>query len=96
MEALVPLIVQLVAGAIGGNVSGMVLKEKSLGTTINSIAGAIGGVIGAYALSGGMAVDPAAVASSGIDLTNIAGGGIGGLILAAVAGVVKNAMNKSA
>ena len=42
---IVGLIIQLIAGAVGGNVAGAALKEKSLGSTGNSIAGAIGGVI---------------------------------------------------
>jgi uncharacterized membrane protein YeaQ/YmgE (transglycosylase-associated protein family) len=49
METLVPLIVQLVAGAIGGNVAGAV-KSMDLGKLGNTIAGAIGGVGGGQLL----------------------------------------------
>ena len=40
------LIIQLISGAVGGNVAGAAMKEKSLGTVGNSIAGIVGGVGG--------------------------------------------------
>ena len=36
---LLPLVIQLIAGAVGGNVAGAVLKDKSLGALGNTIAG---------------------------------------------------------
>ena len=45
MESLLPIIIQLIAGAIGGNAAGAAMKGKSLGGGGNSIAGAIGGVV---------------------------------------------------
>ncbi|MCA0433667.1 MAG: hypothetical protein LCH46_10395 [Proteobacteria bacterium] len=91
MEQLLPLIIQLVVGAIGGNIGGAALKEKSLGTLGNSIAGAIGGVGGANILGALLGAGQAA-ASNGLDLNNIAGGGVGGIILTVVAALIKNAM----
>jgi uncharacterized membrane protein YeaQ/YmgE (transglycosylase-associated protein family) len=41
------LIVEAVSGAVGGNVAGAVMKDKSLGAIGNSIAGIVGGGIGA-------------------------------------------------
>jgi hypothetical protein len=40
---IVPLIIQLVSGAVGGNVAGGLLKNLNLGTLGNSIAGILGG-----------------------------------------------------
>lgn len=40
------LIIQLVLGAIGGNLGGALLKNLSLGTIGNSIAGIVGGGLG--------------------------------------------------
>ena len=40
------LIVQLVLGALGGNIGGSLFKNLSLGTVGNSIAGMVGGGIG--------------------------------------------------
>ena len=40
---LINLIIQIVAGALGGNAAGAASKDMSLGTAGNTIAGAIGG-----------------------------------------------------
>ena len=40
------LIVEAVSGAVGGNVAGATMKDKSLGAVGNSIAGILGGGIG--------------------------------------------------
>jgi len=96
MESYLPLIIQLVAGVIGGNAAGSAMKDRSLGTTGNSIAGAVGGgIVGQLlqALMAGGAMDGAA-AASGLDLgslvTDIVGGGAGGAILTAVLGLLMN------
>ncbi|SRR5690349_21045697 len=96
METLLPLIIQVVAGLIGGNAAGAALKEKSLGTTGNSIAGGIGGLILGQilqAVMGGGAGD-AATAAAGMDIgkivTDLIGGGAGGAILTAIVGMLKN------
>src|SRR5262245_19524042 len=48
---LINLIVQLIAGAIGGNAEGNALKDYDLGTLGNTISGGIGGVAGGTVLS---------------------------------------------
>jgi hypothetical protein len=99
------IIIQLIAGAIGGNAAGKAMKDYSLGTTGNSIAGVIGGVIGGQILErlfGGAApavADAAAAASSGMDIgaiiQSLAGGGIGGAVLMIIAGLIKKQMAKA-
>ena len=96
METLLPLILQVVAGLIGGNAAGAALKERSLGTTGNSIAGGVGGIILGQilqAVMGGAAPD-AGAAMAGMDIgkivTDIVGGGAGGAILTAIIGMLKN------
>lgn len=92
----VTLIIQLISGALGGNVAGGLLKNLSLGTVGNSLAGIVGGGIGGQILTslfhlgqvGGGPLDPVAI------LTQIAGGGAGGGILMAVIGAIRSAMNK--
>ncbi|KPP90610.1 MAG: hypothetical protein HLUCCA08_14770 [Rhodobacteraceae bacterium HLUCCA08] len=95
------IIIQLIAGAIGGTGAGAALKNLSLGTAGNAIAGAVGGIGGGQLLGmltgGGAteAVAAAAEAAGGADgigaiLTDVAGGGVGGGIVMAVVGVVKN------
>jgi uncharacterized membrane protein YeaQ/YmgE (transglycosylase-associated protein family) len=44
------IIIQIIAGAIGGNAAGKAMKDYDLGTTGNSIAGVVGGVIGGQIL----------------------------------------------
>ena len=80
----------------GGNAAGKALPKFSLGTTGNSIAGAIGGVILAQIIQRvtGTAVAPDAAAASGMDIGTIIKfiitSGIGGGLLAAVVGMIKN------
>jgi len=40
------LLVSLISGAVGGNVAGAAMQDKSLGTLGNSLAGIFGGGIG--------------------------------------------------
>jgi hypothetical protein len=67
------------------------MKEKSLGTVGNSIAGILGGGLGGMILQSIMG---SAATGGSLDLTtilsNVAGGGVGGAILMAVVGIIKN------
>ncbi|MGE3313952.1 MAG: hypothetical protein AB7O26_02470 [Planctomycetaceae bacterium] len=96
MENIVGLIISLVSGAVGGNVAGAAMKDKSLGTAGNSIAGILGGGIGGFLLQM-LGLAPAAAGS--LDLTqilsNVAGGGVGGAVLLAIVSIIKNNMSKS-
>ena len=93
------LIIGLISGAVGGNAAGGLLKNLNQGTLINSISGIVGGGLGGTILSmmgaGGMAD---AAASGGIDIgsivSQVAGGGVGGGVVLAIVGVVRNMMNK--
>lgn len=40
------LLVNLIAGAVGGNLAGMLAKNKSLGPLLNTILGLVGGGLG--------------------------------------------------
>ena len=44
------LIIQLILGTVGGNIGGVLFKNISLGALGNSIAGIIGGGLGAQVL----------------------------------------------
>ena len=50
---IVSLIIQVISGAVGGNVAGAAMKESSLGTLGNSIAGIVGGGVGGTILQMG-------------------------------------------
>ena len=51
---LINLIIQLIAGALGGNAAGATMKNLDLGTLGNTIAGALGGA-GGGTVGGGVA-----------------------------------------
>ena len=99
---LINLIVSLLSGAAGGNVAGAILKNISLGTLWNSVAGIVGGGLGGKLL-GILVPSLGAVAASktggsGIDIGAIigqlAGGGVGGGVLMAIIGFVRSMMAK--
>lgn len=48
------LLIQLVAGAVGGNVAGLLNRARSLGPIVNTILGAVGGVGGGQLLGGSL------------------------------------------
>jgi len=93
--AIINLIIQLIAGAAGGNAAGAALKDYDLGKLGNTIAGAVGGVGGGQILQ---ALIPmlAGAAGGGVDLGAIVGqavgGGVAGAILTFIVGLVKNMM----
>ena len=88
------LIIEAVSGAVDGNVAGAAMKEKSLGSVGNSIAGIVGGGIGGTILQ--MVMGSAATGGGGMDLqsilANVGGGGVGGAILMAIIGIIKDKM----
>jgi len=44
------LLINLAIGAVGGNLAGMLLKDKSLGVLWNSVVGILGGGLGYFLL----------------------------------------------
>ena len=95
---IVGLVIQLIAGGVGGNIAGSALKQYDLGAVGNTIAGVIGGGVGAQiigALLGGGAGATAA-GTGGLDIGSIIGqiasGGVGGGILMVIVGLIKQAM----
>jgi hypothetical protein len=94
MGNLVPLIIQLVSGALGGNAAGALLKKLSLGGLLNSLLGILGGGLGGQLLK----LLGVATAGGGTDLggilASIAGGGVGGGVLMAIVGAIKKAFTK--
>jgi uncharacterized membrane protein YeaQ/YmgE (transglycosylase-associated protein family) len=95
MQNTVNLIIQLVSGALGGNLAGGLLKKLSLGAALNSILGIAGGGLGGQLLNslgfgdtGGPGTDVWSVVG------NILGGGVGGGLLMAVVGAIRKAFRK--
>ena len=88
---LIDLIIQIIAGVIGGHAAGAALKNWTLGAIGNIIAGAVGGIVGVQLLQ---QVIPALANTAGnVDIGSlvgqIIGGGAGGAILTVLAGVTK-------
>jgi hypothetical protein len=90
---LTALIIQLIAGALGGNAAGNLSKDVNLGSLGNTIAGALGGGLGGQILNAALGLGGTA-AVSGMDFSAIvssfATGGISGGITALVLGFIKS------
>ena len=93
---IVGLIIQLIAGGVGGNIAGSALKQYDLGTVGNTIAGVVGGGVGAqiigHLLGGGADVAGAGGLDIGSIIGQIASGGVGGGILMVIVGLIKQAI----
>ena len=89
------IIIQLIAGAVGGYGTGRIAKGVSVNPTVDAVVGLIGGYLGTWivglipALSGTVAGGGAAYAGQAV--TGLVGGGI----LAAIVGAIKNMAMKS-
>ncbi len=93
MDGIVQLLVQLVSGAAGGNATGKAAPKISLGNIGNTIAGLLGGV-GLGQLLPLLGIGGGEAGSIGNILTTIVGGGVGGGVLTAIVGFIKNMLAK--
>jgi uncharacterized membrane protein YeaQ/YmgE (transglycosylase-associated protein family) len=92
---IVSLIINLISGAVGGNIAGAAMKDKSLGPLLNSVVGVLGGGAGAAVLKMmGMAVNDGGLDISAV-LSSVASGGVGGAIMMVIIALIKGMMNKS-
>jgi hypothetical protein len=68
MEAILPIIVQIVTGILGGQAVGAVLQQVAMSQLTKILSGAVGGVAGGTLLSsflgGAAGADPAATGRS--------------------------------
>lgn len=94
---IVGLLIQLISGAVGGNIGGALFKNLSLGTAGNSIVGILGGGLGGQILAM-LGLGGGGAAAGALDLgsivSSIAGGGVGGVVLMAIIGVLKQVFGK--
>jgi hypothetical protein len=93
MEQLLPILIQLIGGAAGGNVVGGLLKNIDLSKVLRTILGIVGGVGGGQLA----ALIPALTAILGADgggaMVGQAGAGaVGGGLLTLIVGLIKKAM----
>jgi hypothetical protein len=89
---ILSLLVQLGSGAAGGNLAGSMMKNLSLGTLGNSLAGLVGGGLGGAILNSALGAAPA-MAGGGLDIgsiiSQIAGGGVGGGVMMVIVGMLR-------
>ena len=97
------IIVQLVTGVLGGVGTGKAVKSVDLGNVGNVISGAIGGVGGTWLaplIPGLSDMLTGAAAPGGMDIGALVTQGISGLVgggvLTAIVGAIKNATTRSA
>jgi uncharacterized membrane protein YeaQ/YmgE (transglycosylase-associated protein family) len=83
VETLVPFLIQVISGAVGGNVAGAALKNLNLGVLGNTLAGIVGGGIG------GQLIALAGAGNIGGLAGDILSGCIGGGILMVMAGFLR-------
>lgn len=89
MSVLIPIIIQLVGGAAGGNVVGALLKKLPVGKILATVLGAGGGLAGGQ-LAGVMEALQGFLGSS--DLATAAPAAGGGAVLTLIVGLIKKAM----
>ena len=91
---LVNLIIQLIAGAVGGNAAGATMKNLDLGALGNTIAGALGGAGVGTLLTALLPILQGAAGNVDIGtvLGQAVGGGVAGAIVTAIVGLIKNAI----
>jgi uncharacterized membrane protein YeaQ/YmgE (transglycosylase-associated protein family) len=87
---IINLIVNLISGAIGGNLAAAFLKDQSLGTLGNSVAGILGGGIGAAILQALGAFTGAGGLDVGSLIASILSGVVGGAIVMAIIGLIRS------
>ncbi|QDV70170.1 hypothetical protein Poly24_38890 [Rosistilla carotiformis] len=90
-----PLIIQLVSGAAGGNLTGKLAKKLDLGVLGNSIAGILGGGLGGQLLGMlGIEAGPSGSIDIASILGSVASGGVGGGAVMALVGLIKSVLLK--
>lgn len=96
---ILSLLIQVIGGAIGGNIVGQLSKTLSTGTLGNTVLGAIGGAIGAYVLPQlGIPAEAINLAGS-IDwaqlLSQLAGGAGSGAVVSGVIAALRNTTSRA-
>ncbi|MCI0332923.1 MAG: hypothetical protein L0228_06835 [Planctomycetes bacterium] len=98
MEQLIPLVMQLIGGAAGGNAVGAMLKNANLSPLLRTILGVVGGVGGGQLASmlGMLQSMLGEQAGTGSALVGNAGiGVVAGALLTFIGGLIKQSMEKS-
>jgi hypothetical protein len=88
------ILINLIAGALGGGAAGKASPKFDLGTAGNLVAGAVGGGVLGQILAVAMPAIKASIASGDFSvggvIANLVSGGAGGAILTVLVGALKN------
>ena len=77
------ILISLLSGAVGGNIAGALMKDKSLGTLWNSVVGILGGGIG------GQLLGLIGAGEMGGIIGTVASSSVGGAVLLAIVSLFK-------
>jgi hypothetical protein len=95
---IINLLVQLLSGAVGGNVAGGFTRDGGLGPPANTLAGVVGGGIGGQVLSALLGLASARTTAGGLDLagfvSQLLAGGVSGGILTAIINMIRAAATR--
>ncbi|MBO0763402.1 MAG: hypothetical protein J2P50_02240 [Hyphomicrobiaceae bacterium] len=92
---LINLLVQLLSGAVGGNVAGGLSRTGGMGAPGNTLAGAVGGGIGGQILSVLLSLAAARNSAGSLDIpgfvSQLLAGGLSGGVLTAILNMIRAA-----
>jgi hypothetical protein len=92
---MINLLVQLLSGAVGGNVAGGLSRTGGMGAPGNTLSGAVGGGIGGQILSALLSLAAARNSAGALDIpgfvSQLLAGGLSGGVLTAILNVIRAA-----
>jgi hypothetical protein len=90
---MINLLIQLLSGAVGGNVAGGLSRTGGLGAPGNTLAGVVGGGIGGQILSALLSLAAARNATGALDVpgfvSQVLAGGVSGGVLTAILNMIR-------
>jgi hypothetical protein len=95
---IINLLIQVLSGAVGGNVAGNLSRDGGLGAPANTLAGAVGGGVGGQILQALLGLAAARTAAGGFDLagfiSQLLAGGVSGGVLTAIINMIRAASTR--
>lgn len=92
---IINLLVQVLSGAVGGNIAGGLSRTGALGAPGNTLAGAVGGGIGGQVLSALLSLAAARNSAGALDVagfvSQLLAGGLSGGVLTAILNMIRAA-----
>jgi uncharacterized membrane protein YeaQ/YmgE (transglycosylase-associated protein family) len=90
---IINLLIQLLSGAVGGNIAGGLSRTGGMGAPANTLAGVVGGGIGGQILTALLGLATARTAAGGLDIqgfvSQLLAGGISGGVLTGILNLIR-------